>query len=226
MPSKKSTSATPFCKVCFKAISAPNWRSLFGDQIPLCGSCFREMDSHFHRWNLVWEGHKVPVQSLYLYNEKIRSMLFQFKGCADIELAPLFLGNQAPILRMMYRGYTLAPAPSFSSKNEARGFNHVELMFAPLRLPLIHPLVKVDDVKQADLHYDERQRIGEHLRYDESVLIVGKKILFVDDLMTTGATAKACCELLLAHHPKKLQILVMGYTPEKAAKEADKLQPN
>ena len=153
-------------------------------------------------------------------------MLFQFKGCADIELAPLFLGYQVPLLRFLYRGYTLVPAPSFSEKNEARGFNHVEVMFSALKLPFLHPLIKIDDVKQADLHWDERQKIGQHLRYDETVDIRGKKILFVDDLFTTGATAKACCELLEKHGAKHLQILVMGYTPEKAAKEADAQPPN
>ena len=126
-------------------------------------------------------------------------MLFQFKGCADIELSSLFLGYQAPLLHVLYHGYTLIPAPSFSEKNEARGFNHVEAMFSPLKLPFLHPLIKIDDVKQADLHRDERQKIGQHLRYDETVDIRRKKILFVDDLFTTGATAKACCELLEKH---------------------------
>jgi len=218
MPSKKSPSAIPFCKVCFKVMSAPSWRTLFCDPVPLCDSCFREMDSRMMRWELKWNKHQIPVHALYLYNEKIRSLLYQFKGCADIELAPIFLGSQAPLLRAMYWGYTLVPAPSFASKNEARGFNHVELMFAPLKLAILHPLVKVDDVKQANLHLEERKNIGEHLRYDERVSIVGKKILFVDDLLTTGSTAKACCELLLPHQPKKLKILVMGYTPEKWAR--------
>jgi hypothetical protein len=59
------------------------------------------------------------------------------------------------LLRFLYRGYTLVPAPSFAAKNEARGFNHVELMFAPLHFPFIvkRPSEKLDDVKQADLHY-------------------------------------------------------------------------
>jgi competence protein ComFC len=226
MPSEKSPSATPFCKVCFQAVNSWNWRTLFGDSIPLCGDCLREMNPHLHQWTLRCKGYKVPVRSAYLYNEKIRSMLFQFKGCADIELAPLFLGYQAPILHLIYHGYTLIPAPSFAEKNEARGFNHVELMFSPLRLPFLHPLIKVDDVKQANLHWGDRQKIGQHLRYDESVDIRGKKILFVDDLFTTGATAKACVELLRKHGAKHLQILVMGYTPEKKAKEADAEQPN
>jgi competence protein ComFC len=168
------------------------------------------MDPEMKEWKLG----EIPVRALYRYNEKIRSLLFQYKGCFDIELSDIFLCYQAPLLRLLYWGYTLVPAPSFSAKDEERGFNHVELMFKPLHLPFCHCLEKVDDVKQADNTYEERQHIGEHLRYKEGYEIKGKKILFVDDLFTTGATAKACCHLLQKHGAKKLQILVMGYTPE------------
>ena len=54
-------------------------------------------------------------------------------------------------------------------------------------------------MKQADLHWRDRQKIGEHLHYVDGISVQGKKILFVDDLLTTGATAKACCSLLKAH---------------------------
>jgi competence protein ComFC len=173
----------------------------------------------------LWYVEGIPVRCLYDYNEEIRSLLYQFKGCFDIELGPVFLAYQAPMLRFLYHGYTLVPAPSYQEKNEVRGFNHVELMFAPLRLPFLHPIIKVDDVKQASLHWEQRQHIGSHLRWDDTVSVRGKKILFVDDLFTTGATAKACANLLQEHGAKYVQILVMGYTPEKRAKEEDKLMP-
>lgn len=209
MPLEKSNSATPFCKVCFKDNPAPSWAQLFAEDVPLCGDCFRKMGPKVR----CWKEKGIRARSLYVYHEEIRSLLYRFKGCGDVELAPVFLGNQAPLLRLIYRGYSLVPAPSFAAKNEARGFNHVEMMFACLHLPFIKVLEKIDDVKQADLGAREREKIGEHLRYVDGVSIEGKKILFVDDLFTTGSTARACCHLLREHHPKKLQILVMGYTP-------------
>lgn len=166
-----------------------------------------------------WKVERWEARSLYFYTEEVRTLLYQFKGCADIELAPVFLAYQAPILRFLYRGYTLVPAPSYEKKNDVRGFNHVEEMFRILRLPYLHSLVKMDDVKQAKLHYAERQRIGEHIRFNEACSVQDKKILFVDDLFTTGATAKACCRLLHENGAKKVKILVMGYTPEKQAKQ-------
>jgi competence protein ComFC len=222
MPLKKLPSATHFCKVCFQEFSAPSWRRLFGDDVPVCGRCFRQMAPRMRMWKVSG----IEARSLYYYNEEIRTLLYQFKGCFDVELAPVFLAYQAPLLRLAYRGYTLVPAPSFAEKNAVRGFNHVELMFSCLKLPLCHAIEKVDDVKQANLHWDDRQKIGNHLRFVEGSSIAGKKILFIDDLFTTGATAKACCRLLLSHGAKKVKILVMGYTPERSAEGEDQEKSN
>ena len=74
MPSKKSPSATPFCKVCFQAITSPNWRTLFGESVPLCNDCLREMNPRLMQWALRYKGYKIPVRAVYFYNQKIRSM--------------------------------------------------------------------------------------------------------------------------------------------------------
>lgn len=165
-----------------------------------------------------WMVDGFQVRSCYFYNETVRSLLYQYKGCFDVELADVFLSRQAPFLRFLYRDYVLVPAPSYKQKDEKRGFNHVELMFSCLHLPMVKALIKVDDVKQANGNYEERQRIGEHLAYRDDAHLEGKKVLFVDDLFTTGATAKACAHLLEKHGAKKVQILVMGYTLEKELK--------
>jgi competence protein ComFC len=183
------------------------WVNLTGD-LPICGHCFSEMKANEELFKL--DGFE--VRCLYEYTEKIRSLLYQLKGCNDIELAPIFLANQGWILKILYHGYTIVPAPSFKEKDEERGFNHVVEMFKVLGLPFLFPLFKMDDVKQADLNYEERQKIGSHLIYDNKVSVMDKKILFVDDLVTTGATAKACCHLLKEHGAKKIQVLAMGHT--------------
>jgi competence protein ComFC len=188
---------------------------LIGSDPGICRECFNKLSPFSRTWKI--EG--IPVRSLYLYHEGLRSLLYQYKGCFDIELADVFLAYQAPVLRWLYQGYTIVPAPSFAAKDEIRGFNHVELMFRCLKLPYLHALEKTDDVKQANNNYAERQRIGEHLHYVDGVVVAGKKILFVDDLFTTGATAKACCHLLREHGAKKVQILVAGYTPKATPEE-------
>lgn len=206
-----------FCKVCFKEFTIPSWRRFFGGEVPLCGNCF-----HFLRPNaetFLLDG--VKVRYLYKYCEPVRDLLFRYKACGDIELGPVFLAYQAPLLSLIYRGFTLVPAPSFKGKDLKRGFNHVEEMFKSLNRPQIKAIQKNDDVKQADLGYEERQRIGEHLRWIEGTSVMNQKILFVDDLCTSGATAKACCRLLKEHGASRIEILVMGHPEIKKGKTED-----
>lgn len=157
----------------------------------------------------------LEIRSLYLYNEKIRSLLFQYKGCYDIELSDVFLTKQTSILRIIYHNYVLCPAPSYKDREEKRGFNHVALMFKQLGLPMIYPFDKTADVKQADLNYVDRQKISNYIVCKDDIDIKDKKILFVDDLITTGATAGACAKLLIEHGAKKVKVLTMARTANK-----------
>jgi len=157
--------------------------------------------------------HEIKVTSLFPYNEAVKSTLFQFKACADIELAPVFLSYQLPLLKLMYRDYVLVPAPSFIEKYEKRGFNHVVEMFRPLGLPFYDCLIKTKDVKQANLNYADRQKIGKALAIKEATNLRGKKVLFVDDLLTTGATAYASVRLIRRAGSEDVRILTMGHTP-------------
>ena len=95
-----------------------------------------------------------------------------------------------------------------------RGFNHVEELFKGIGRGFIHAIIKKDDIKQANLHYKERQEISNHLLWNDKETVLGKNILFVDDLITTGATAKACTKLLLEHGAKKVKILSLARVKE------------
>lgn len=204
----KSPSATRFCKVCFKEIKECSFPSLVDGRKPICEDCYKKMNPQMESFLI----EKVKARSLYSYNETIRSLLFQFKGCADIELAPIFLAYQLPMLKLLYHGYILLPAPSYAPRDKKRGFNHVQEMFKELALPMSHGLEKSDDKKQADSSFRERQKIGDVITYKKDISLTNKKVLFVDDVLTSGATAKACLKIIKRQHPKKVEVLVMART--------------
>jgi predicted amidophosphoribosyltransferase len=176
----------------------------------ICSHCYKAFTPRWISFKVLG----VPALALYTYDETVRSMLYQLKGCFDIELAGIFLNYAAPYLRLRYHGYTLICAPSAEKKDAIRGFNHVEEIFRCLKFPQIKAIRKTDDIKQADLNYSDRQKVGQYLAWNEGVKIAGKKILLVDDVHTTGATLKACVKLIRKHQPKRLRILVMSKTPE------------
>ena len=169
------------------------------------------MNPQFKRFNV----NGVKARAIYSYNETIRSALYQLKGCGDIELASIFVSQFSPILRLIYHGYSLIPAPSSQSHDDRRGFNQVIEIFKYLKLPIIRPIFNPFDIKQSDQSKKDRARIGEFLRYDESIKIQNKKILFVDDVYTTGSTCKACLKLIKEHNPAKIKVLVMSKVEQK-----------
>ena len=204
-PLKKSTSATPFCKVCFQPISTS--RLCRPPSNPrLCDRCQKEMNPQL-------KAHKtfgVPAFYLYDYNETIRGLLYQLKGCGDYEMGQIFFCHQANVLHHRFWNYVIVPAPSYFARDEERGFNHVVTMFAELRLPIIRCLEKTKDIKQADLSAAERTKIGKSLRMKNARALYRKNVLLVDDVMTTGSTIKACISLLQKARPKRIVVLTMA----------------
>ena len=146
-------------------------------------------------------------------------MLFQFKGCFDYELAPLFLERVKFLLRIKYQNYVLVPAPSTDEANKKRGFNHVVEIFKSLKLKMLPIIHKTKSHKQSDHTAKGRRDITHVLSIDKNVNLKDKKILLVDDIMTTGSTLFSCVELLKKLHPKKIEILVIAKTKKKPKNE-------
>ena len=66
--------------------------------------------------------------AIYDYNETIKKLIYQFKGCYDYELKDVFLFRYVTYLKWKFNDYILVPAPSSKVDDEKRGFNHAELI--------------------------------------------------------------------------------------------------
>lgn len=206
MPKRKSDSATPFCKMCFKDLKENSLKMAFHRENLICHRCYLGLNPIYQHFVF----HKIKFLAIYEYGEGMQSALYQFKGCYDIELAPLFLDYPLPWLKLRYRNYVLVPAPSSASHNEQRGFNHVIEAFSVLGLPILPILAKKSDRKQTDCTAEQRAQVGEILTIAKKVDLRDKNVLFVDDVFTTGSTAKACLSLIASLHPKRMEGLVLS----------------
>ena len=197
---------TKFCKICFKNIESADFYEIINGDSCICGLCTEKFIPRFIKFEI--EG--VDALAIYEYDDNIKSILYQFKGCYDIELAPVFFNRFKRELHLMYHGYTLIPAPSYYKDDEKREFRHIEEMFKCINLPIVYAIEKFYPFKQAEHKRKERGHISWYLRLIKPEAIVGKKILIVDDVSTTGSTLKALVKLVRGAKPKTIKILVMS----------------
>ena len=103
-------------------------------------------------------------------------------------------------------GWIIIPVPLHSSKLSQRGFNQAELIArAALRLPEwrhlrldTRALVRHrETVSQAGLsRHQRRENIRGAFRVSCPGAVVGRDVLLVDDVFTTGATVSECARVL------------------------------
>ncbi len=142
----------------------------------------------------------------------IKEKLFVFKGCFDYELYSTFLYQFSHELNLKYRGYYVVYIPSNKSDDKKRGFNHVREMFGFLKLKELDLLEKSKLNKQAKNSYKERKTKEKTLILKRNVDLKGKKILIVDDVITTGTTLLSAITLLKKLNPKIIKVLTMSKT--------------
>lgn len=197
---------TTKCRICFQDILDINLHQTLHPQVCICQKCQSQFTTIFESDRSM--GPRVTV--LYDYNEFMKTTLFKLKACGDIEIASAFLAYHRPALKARYWQYVMIPAPSHPLHDLNRGFNHVVEIFTGITSQVVKAIQKTKERKQSDLSAIERQTIGEILRWDENVDIIGKKVLFVDDVMTTGATIKACLKMISSHGAKTIEVLVLS----------------
>ena len=197
---------TKFCKICFKKLEiADIYETFYGDSC-VCNLCLEKLKPKFIKFEI----DAVDGLAIYEYDDNIKAILYQLKGCYDIELAPVFLNRFKKELQLLYKGYTLIPAPSYSKDDEQRDFRHVKEIFKCVNLPIEYAVEKFSPFKQAEHNKKERGHIGQHLRLIKPQVITGKKILIVDDVSTTGSTLKALIKLVRSAKPKCIKVLVIS----------------
>ena len=197
---------TNICKLCFKDINSISLSSLIGNNTSICKECSAKFLLHISKFHL----NTIPGISLFRYDETIRKCLYKLKGCQDIELAPIFLEQYAYDLHLRFASYYIVPMPSWREDDLKRGFNHVIEIFRCLNLPILPILYKKENIKQATLRKWQRTDMIDNIDIFAKRIIKNKKILLVDDVMTTGSTLSGAIKVIKKCNPKDIKILVLS----------------
>lgn len=204
--SNRSKQKTTLCKICFNPIE-DSLHHILHKNTSICHRCFERFNPKLETFGIG------DIKALYIfdYDQTIQELLYQFKGCADIELSQVFLEYLQNFLGLKYHGFTLIPAPSSQEGDDKRGFNHVVEIFSNLKLPMLRCVHKTKNIKQADLTAKEREGVSKILTID-NIDLSKKKVLIVDDVYTTGSTIRSMINLVQSKNPKQIKVLVMSKT--------------
>ncbi len=175
------------------------------EQDTICSKCYK---------NLKIEG-KIDVynnksfnEHLYLfkYEGKVRNMIIDYKFNDKAYLADLFtktiLKNEK-ICRKIKKYDIIIPVPIHKKRKSERGYNQSELIVRNLAKNLKTELVtdllikQKNTLPQSSLSKKQREEnVKQVYKLQNKQKIENKKIILLDDIYTTGATAEECSKLL------------------------------
>lgn len=156
------------------------------------------------------------VISLFRFeNRLIREMIFSLKYRGNKQVAKLF--SSALCAYLTSRGLTdslIVPIPLSKKRRAERGFNQVELVLQNLSgvATAFNVLRKIRDTKpQTTLHRIERiKNLENAFAVSEPRLILGRDIVIVDDVTTTGTTLKEASRTLKYAGAKSVQAIALA----------------
>ena len=157
------------------------------------------------------------------YEHLTRELFTAFKFHGDLPagrlLARLLSRSVAPLLAAdlsravgSHEAALLVPVPVHKKRLQERGFNQSLLLAQPLSETLNLPLASRLDPPQSSLGRKERLA-GPKGAFDAHSLVSGRRIVLLDDVMTTGATLREAARVLLARGAHGVSVVVLARTP-------------
>ncbi len=228
----RQTYFADFISLIFPELCQACAKSLYRNEEIICADCLYHLPyTNFHQQaeNAVaqqfWGRVPVEAASAMLYFTKasrVQNLMHQLKYKNKPEVG-VYLGRLAGKRLLENPIFAAAdmiiPVPLHQQKQLKRGYNQ-SLSFAEglsekMLLPVENQnLLKITGTESQT----KKSRISRYENMKEVFWVknpeklVGKHILLVDDILTTGATLEACCTVLLQIPDVKISIAAIAYT--------------
>lgn len=195
------------CLLCGKDYSLEgNMIEVLFREDPICMNCRKGWKKNKNYRHIS----KYKVKSSWAYNDAFRTCLLQYKESCDEALKDVFLYPVKKELKRYFHGYTLLLLPSSKTKVEYRGFSHLKEMYSCLGLKMIEPFEQIEDRSQKGMSKQERSLMKKNIRLKEGI-VLPKKIVLVDDVLTTGSTLKGALSCI-DENTHKIKIYTIAST--------------
>lgn len=180
----------------------------------ICGSCLKKIEFYNDSFKIRREGIEIECYSAAYYKGITMELIRRLKYKSDFncgEALAQMLIKLVNIKNLNFDIITFVPMNKKSLK--VRGFNQSKFLAKCigdfLEKPVLNCLKKVKETKdQIGLNAEGRwENLSSCFEIVDKNILQNKKILLIDDVVTTGATAFYCSRELLKHGAEKVTIL-------------------
>lgn len=142
-----------------------------------------------------WKGILERNVSLYEYNDFLKGVISRYKFRGDYVLSKFFSESLKKVLKE-FEFDLLVPVPLSDERLYERGFNQAEALIVEAGFSPAYVLKRMHTEKQSKKSREERIHLSNVFNIASEEEIVGKKVLLVDDIYTTGSTVLQAGKLL------------------------------
>lgn len=221
-----------FVSLIFPELCQACAKSLFRNEESICADCLYHLpytDFHLQPKNAVaqqfWGRVPLEAASAMLYFSKgsrVQNLMHQLKYKNKPEVGVYLgklCGKRLQENPLFASADIIIPVPLHRQKQLKRGYNQSlsfaeglsEKMLTPIGIDnLIRTASTESQTKKSRTSRYENMK--EVFAVKNASLLTGKHILLVDDIITTGATLEACCNVLLQIPDVKISIAAIAYT--------------
>lgn len=181
------------------------------NNIVLGDACCSQCRKGLNRRPVIIELQGLDIYSEYVYQGEIRSAILLYKESKDQYLAQIFLH---PYWSFRFRNHCVVLVPSTEGSKTRRGFDHIELLAEKSGFKNIFKVFEHKGLEQQALkEKSQRSKVQEEIFLTNKELIKNKKVLILDDIITSGNTILAC-EKLLRPHVLSVEVLTIARSPQ------------
>ena len=205
------------CAICGKLLSK--------EQSDLCHSC-RADTAEYPKPNIPLH-HIADWRALWYYEGKVRESLLYYKFHSNGARSRSYARLLAMRLHKEGLQFDLITwVPISRRRKHGRGFDQVELIAKAvareLGIPVVRTLRKHRHTPPQSSQKDAAQRRANVLgayNAENRKVFVGKRILLLDDIITTGATVSECARTLLTAGAKEVLCAAIAAASHKKSKQ-------
>ncbi|WP_051295109.1 ComF family protein [Maridesulfovibrio bastinii] len=199
----------------------PICSSPYQSEDALCADCLALLEKNKEERKLITADNKAAAIYFYgPYKGVLREIILKWKFKEKLELSRIMkkLACEAAI-QISNPPDVIIPIPLHPSRLKKRGFNQSLILAKAVGRCLDRP-VEANILKrvrkttpQAGLNAQDRKKNLTGAFEVSPDKISGRKVLLVDDILTTGTTTAECCDLLKMAGCTGTEILVIARTP-------------